>query len=72
MALNYIEHLLILGSVVIGCVSIFAFASFANISIGILSSAVRLTTFAITPVIKKYKTTIKKIRKNHRNKLFDW
>ena len=65
MALNYIEHLLILGSVVIGCVSMSAFASFANIPIGISSSAVRLTTFAITPGIKKYKTTIKKIKKKH-------
>ena len=65
MALNYIEHLLILVYVVFGCVSMSAFASFANIPIDISSSAVRLTTFEITPRIKKYESTIKKKRNKH-------
>ena len=40
MSLNYIEHLLILASVVTGCVSISAFASLNGIPIGIASCAV--------------------------------
>ena len=40
--LNYIEHLLILASVVIGCVSISAFASLVGILIGTTTSAARL------------------------------
>ena len=38
--LNYVEHLLTLVSTVTGCVSIFAFASLAAISVGITSSGV--------------------------------
>ena len=63
---NYIEHLLILASVVIiGCVSISAFASLAGIPIGITSSAVELKICAITAGIKKYKPIIKKKKKKH-------
>ena len=62
---NYIEHLLILAFVVIGCVSIFAFASLAGIPIGITSSAVELKICAITAGIKKYKPIIKKKKKKH-------
>ena len=40
--LNYIEHLLILASTVIGCPSIYVFPSLVSILIGIKSSAVRL------------------------------
>ena len=40
--LNYIEHLLILASVVIGCVSISAFASLVGILIRTTTSAARL------------------------------
>ena len=40
--LNYIEHLLILASVVIGCVSISAFASLVGILIGTTTSAAQL------------------------------
>ena len=62
---NYIEHLLILAFVVIGCVSISAFASLAGIPIGITSSAVELKICAITAGIKKYKPIIKKTKKKH-------
>ena len=40
--LNYIEHFLILGSTITGCVSISAFASLVGILIGITSSALGL------------------------------
>ena len=59
-AVNYIEHLLILASVVTGCVSISAFASLVGISEGITNSAVELNICAITTGIKKYKSIIKK------------
>ena len=42
MTLNYIEYLLILASVVTGCVSISAFSSLVGVRIGITSSAVGL------------------------------
>ena len=42
MTLNYIEYLLILASVVTGCVSISAFSSLVGVPIGITSSAVGL------------------------------
>ena len=42
MTLNYIEYLLILASVVTGCVSISAFSSLVGVPIGITSSAVEL------------------------------
>ena len=42
MTLNYIEYLLILASVVTGCVSISTFASLVGVPIGITSSAVEL------------------------------
>ena len=38
--LNYIEHFLILGSTITGCVSISAFASLVGIPIGVMSSAI--------------------------------
>ena len=53
--LNYIEQLLILASVVTGCLSISAFASLGAIPIGITSSAVEIKFCAITAAIKKYK-----------------
>ena len=46
--LNYIEHFLILGSTVTGCVSISVFASLVGIPIGIASSAIGLKIFVIT------------------------
>ena len=42
--LNYIEHFLILGSTITGCVSISAFASSVGIPIGITGSAIGLKT----------------------------
>ena len=50
--LNYIEHLVILTSVVTGCFSISAFVSLIGIPVGNTSSAVGLKIFAITAGIK--------------------
>ena len=58
--LNYIEHFLILGSGITGCISVSAFTSVAGIPIGIRSSAIGLKICAITAGIKKYKSIIKK------------
>ena len=63
MALNYIEYLLVLTSVVTWCISISAFASLVGIPIGIANSVVGLKSCAITARTKKYKSIIKK-RKN--------
>ena len=63
--LNYIEHFLILGSTITGCVSISVFASLVGIPIGITSSSIRLKIFPITAAIKKYKLIIKKKKKKH-------
>ena len=51
--LNYIEHFLILGSAVTGCVSISAFSSLVGIPIVITGSAVGLKICVITAAIKK-------------------
>ena len=51
--LNYIEHFLILGSAVTGCVSISAFSSLVGIPIVITGSAVGLKICVITTAIKK-------------------
>ena len=63
--LNYIDHSLIVISTITGCVSISAFASLVGIPIGITSSATGLKVCVITAGIKKYKSTIKKKKKNH-------
>ena len=63
--LNYIEHFLILGSTITGCVSISAFASLVGIPIGIASSTIGLKICVITAGIKKYKSIIKKKKKKH-------
>ena len=63
--LNYIEHFLILASTITGCISIPAFTSVISIAIGITSSAIGLKICAITERIKKYKSIIKKEKKNH-------
>ena len=62
-ALIYIEHLLILASVVTGCDSISAFVSLVGIPIGIASSAVWLKTCAITTWIKNFNSIIKEKEK---------
>ena len=61
--LNCIEHFLILGSTITGCVSISAFASLASIPIGITSSAIGLKICGITAAIK-YKPIIKKRKRS--------
>ena len=61
---NYIEHFLILGSIVTGCVSISAFASLVGIPIGIASSAIGLKFFVLTAAIKKYKLIIRKRKRS--------
>ena len=49
--LDYIKQFLILASTITGCVSISAFASLIGIPIGIMSSAIRSKTYAITAEI---------------------
>ena len=63
--LNYVEKLLILASKVTSYVSISAFVSLAAIPVAITSSAVRIKICAITAGIKKYKSIIKKKKKNY-------
>ena len=62
---NYIEHFLILASTVTGCISISTFVSLTGIPIGITISAIRLKICAITAVIRKYKSIVKKRKKIH-------
>ena len=61
--LNYVEHFLILGSTITGCIWISAFTSLVAIPIRITSSAIGLKVCAITAAIKKYKSIIKKKKK---------
>ena len=65
IALNYIEHLLILTSTVPGFVSISTFASLFNIPVGITSSAVGLNLCVITTEIRKCKLIVKQKKKKH-------
>ena len=58
--LNYVEHLLILTSIITGCASISAFPSLVSVPVGITSSAIGIKVCAITAGIKKYKPMIKK------------
>ena len=58
--LNYIEHFLVLDSVVTGCISISVFVFLLGIPIGITSSVIRLKICAITSRIKKFKPIINK------------
>ena len=53
VVINYVESLLTLDSAVSGCISISAFASLVDISIGITSYSVRLKVCAVTSGIKK-------------------
>ena len=55
--------------IVIGCIYISAFSSLVGISIGITSSLIELTICAITAGIKKYKSIIKKMKKNDKTVL---
>ena len=58
--LNYIEHFLVLDSVVTGCISISVFVFLLGIPIEITSSVIRLKICAITSRIKKFKPIINK------------
>ena len=51
-SLNYIEHSLILGSTITGCILISAFAYLVGTSIEITSPAIVLKIYAITAAIK--------------------
>ena len=61
--LNYTEHLLKLASTVSGCISISAFSSSVDISVGTASSEATLKICVITVGIKKYKPVINKKKK---------
>ena len=63
--LNEVEHLLILALKVTDWASISAFASLADVPAGIASFAGGIKICAITAGIKKYKSIIKKKKKNH-------
>ena len=67
--LNYIEHFLILTSMVTGCMSIFIFASLLGIPTGITSSALRLKISAITAGNKMYRSIVKKKKKKKHDKI---
>ena len=64
--LNYIEHFLILASTITGCILISAFTSLIRIPIRITSSAIGLKISAITARIKKYKSKIRKGKRDMR------
>ena len=57
---NYIEHSLIIISIITGCVSISAFASLIGISIGITISAIEVKICVITAGIKTCNSKKKK------------
>ena len=63
--LNYTEHLIILASTVICCVSFSALASLVGILAGIASSAMTIKICIIIAGIRKYKSVIKKKKKKH-------
>ena len=63
--LNYIDHLLIVVSIITGCVSISGFASLVGIPIRITSSAIGLKICAIAAGIRRYKSIIKEKKKKH-------
>ena len=65
LTINYIEHFLISASTITGCISISAFTSMLVIPIEITSSAIGLKIRAITVGIKKYKSIIKIVLKEH-------
>ena len=61
--LNYIKHLFILASTVTQYIPISAFASLVSIPAGLASYTVGQKFFAMTAIIKKYKSMIKKKEK---------
>ena len=67
-ALYYIEHLLILVSMITGCVLISAFACLVGVPIGIVSSTVGLKICVITAGMKQY-MSITKIKRKKLDKI---
>ena len=63
--LNYAENLLILSSIITGCVSISAYVSLVDINLSITSFLVGINICAIIAGIRKYKSIIKKKKKKH-------
>ena len=57
--------MLVLTTTVIECVYISAFASLVGIFVSIASSAVGIKNFAITAVMKKYKSAVTKTKSKH-------
>ena len=66
--LNYIQHFLILASIITGCISISAFSSLVGIPIEIMSFAILLKICARNARIKKYMLIIKKQDKKKQEK----
>ena len=58
--LNYIEHFLVLASIITECIPIYPFDYFIAIPVGITCSAIGLKICAIPAGIKKYKSIMKK------------
>ena len=65
LTLNYIEHFLILASIINEYVFISAFSSLIGIPIGIRSYAIGLKICAVTAGNKNYESVIKKKKKKH-------
>ena len=63
--LHHIKHLLILAATVTRCFFISPIASSVHIPVGIESSPVGRKTCTIIARIKRYKSLIKKMKKNH-------
>ena len=63
--LSYIEHILILAFTITGYISVSAFASLLGIPVGITTSTIGLKICAMAAGIKKYKSIIKKRKKEH-------
>ena len=70
ITLNYIEHFLILASIISGCISISFFASLIGIPIGITRFVIGLKTCTVTVGIKNYKSIIKKKKKKYYKIIF--
>ena len=63
--LNYVKHLLILASIVTGCVSISVFDSLVCIPVGITNSAVGIKICVNTAGMKIYKSIIQKKKEKY-------
>ena len=68
-ALNYIEHFLIFASTITGCISISAFVSLIGIPIGITSSTIGCKLCTKPAGMEKYKSILKKKKKNMINSI---